>query len=173
MPDPIVSADAGVSPPGEPPPFTVREATVGDAPVLAALRSALFLELGQGSPPEGPATFERLAAEAFATGLQRAQCQAWLAETGLGPSIGSAALLIFPRLPTPEVRGQTEGYLVSVYTVPAWRHRGVASTLVATAVTKARELGLARIRLHTTPEGRRVYAAMGFGLRDNAMELRL
>jgi len=156
-----------------PPAFVVRPATARDAPALAALRGALFWELGQHSLPQQQAAFETRAAESFAAGLERAFCHAWLAVADTQQSIGSVALLVFPRLPTPDLPGQQEGYLLSVYTVPAWRHRGVASTLVAAAVATARELGLARIRLHATPEGQTVYTGVGFHLRDNEMELRL
>jgi ribosomal protein S18 acetylase RimI-like enzyme len=81
-------------------------------------------------------------------------------------------LLLFPRLPTPALPPTREGYLLNVYTRPAWRGRGVASALVDAAVADARALGLARIRLHATAEGQPVYAAAGFRPRTDEMELR-
>ena len=96
-----------------------------------------------------------------------------MAQSEAGEVIGSVALLLFPRLPSPDSVAAREGYLVNVYTVPQWRRRGVAAGLVAAAISSARELGLGRIRLHATPEGQVVYTAAGFRLRPDAMELRL
>jgi GNAT superfamily N-acetyltransferase len=152
---------------------TVRPASPRDATALTILRSALFRELGQHPPPQLQAAFESLSAATFTAGLERAFCCAWLAETDTQQPVGSVALLLFPRLPLPDSLARFEGYLLSVYTVPEWRRRGVAAALVAAAVAKGRELGLGRIRLHATPEGQPVYAGAGFRLRHDEMELRL
>jgi GNAT superfamily N-acetyltransferase len=139
--------------------------------MLTTLRVALFRELGHDVSPERQATFERATLTAFANGLKRSDCLGWLAESGNRDAIGSTVLLVFPRLPSPESHSSTEGYLLSVYTVPTWRRQGVATALSQAAVAKARELGLARIRLHATSDGQPVYGAIGFLLRDNEMEL--
>ena len=144
-----------------------------DAIVLGDMRAALFREVGTHAPPGEFAGFESAAGASFGQVLEREQCCAWLAEDEHELAIGCAALLIFPRIPTPSSLARVEGHLSSVYTVPAWRRRGVSSALVAAAVAKARELGMGRIRLHATAEGRPVYTAAGFRLRDDEMELKL
>lgn len=149
--------------------FQVRPATLGDLRALALLRTALFEELGQ----KATAHFNELTEAAFADALERGSCCAWVAQSEAGEVIGAVALLLFPRLPSPNSVAPREGYLVNVYTVPQWRRRGVAAGLVAAAISSARELGLGRIRLHATPEGQVVYTAAGFRLRPDAMELRL
>jgi GNAT superfamily N-acetyltransferase len=152
--------------------FRVRRATVADASVLAQLREALFRESGR--PPAGDLPpFVEDAATAFATTLATGTCEAWLAESNEGQAIGSVAMLVVPKLPSPESRAPREGYLLSVYTAPEWRRRGVATALVAAAIGRARELGCGRIRLHATESGRSVYAAAGFEPRQDEMELRL
>src|SRR5437762_6357186 len=151
--------------------FIVRSAGPEDASMLTTLRVALFRELGQDVSPERQATFERVVLIAFTEGLERGCCLGWLAESGDRDTIGSAALLVFPRLPSPESHSSTEGYLQSVYTVPSWRKHGVATALSQAAVAKGRELGLARIRLHATHDGQPVYGAIGLLSRENEMEL--
>jgi GNAT superfamily N-acetyltransferase len=122
-------------------------------------------------PSDQWAAFEALSSAGLRDRIERGECFAWIAEPEAAQAVASTALLVFPRLPTPTSLAQQEGYLVSVHTDPAWRGRGLATALVAAAKAKARELGLARIRLHTTMAGRRVYAAAGFAPRDDEMEL--
>src|SRR5262252_2065476 len=128
--------------------------------------------MGQAPERGDWAAFEREAAIAFETGIERGHCIAWLAEAGAAP-VGSSALLLYPHLPSPTSAAPREGYLLSVYTVPAWRRRGVAAALVRAAIESGRHMGLARVRLHATSAGRAIYAAAGFGSRDDEMELKL
>ncbi len=153
------------------PTFSVRQASPQDAAALGTLRRALFQDLGQTPSQDGWAAFEGVSGASFESGMEQGWCLAWLAEAE-GRAVGSAALLVFPRLPSPQSQALVEGYLLNVYTLPAWRRRGVATALVAAALAKGRELGLARVRLHATPDGRRVYASAGFGARDDEMELK-
>ncbi|HEX5070551.1 MAG TPA: GNAT family N-acetyltransferase [Vicinamibacterales bacterium] len=151
--------------------LAIRPATAADAPALAAQRVAMFHEMGH-TPVAGPEAFERQSAGAFADALERGVCCAWVADSG-SALVGSVALLIYPRLPSPALAATQEGYLLNVYTVPEWRGRGVATALVATALAKARALKLARVRLHATAQGQPIYAAAGFIARADEMELTL
>jgi ribosomal protein S18 acetylase RimI-like enzyme len=146
-------------------------ATDADAVTLTVLRAALFREMGQHPSAERQREFADLSTRAFKTSLAAGTCHAWLAEAESHRIVGSVALLIFPRLPSPVLLATGEGYLLNVYTDPAWRGQGIATALVAAAIAKAKDLGLARIRLHTTASGQAVYAAAGFRLRDDEMEL--
>ncbi len=152
--------------------FSIRVATPADARTFTELRGALFRELGK-YPVEATALFEAASSEAFSEAIERGQCIAWLAENRDAIAIGSLALLIYPRLPSPLLTARAEGYLLNVYTMPAWRRNGVAGALVSASLAKARSLGLGRLRLHATEAGAPVYSNAGFAHRSGEMELSL
>lgn len=152
--------------------ITIRTATSDDATALADQRVALFEELGQHTSVGDIDPFADRSREAFSQGLADGSCYAWVA-VGDGRIVGSTALLIFPRLPSPKSFASREGYLLNVYVDPLARGQGLATALVATAIKHARALELARIRLHATPKGEPVYAAAGFVTRADEMELTL
>jgi len=149
--------------------FTVREATTRDVPTLSRFRAELFLELDGAVGSD----FEYTCRRAFESSLASSTCVAWLAETLESEPVGTLALLRFPKLPTPKNPLTTEGYILNVFVVPGWRRRGVASTLLRSAIDYGRRSGLGRIRLHATASGQTVYEGMGFVGRDNSMELDL
>lgn len=150
----------------------IRRAEPHDARKLSALRAALFKEIGQVLDDTEAPQFHSDCARVFAQSIEHGHCQAWLAEDAAGAAVASVAMLVLPRLPTPKRRETIEGYLLSVYTQPAWRKRGVAHALVAAAIAHGRAHGFARIRLHTTEAGRTVYSSQGFAPRVDEMELK-
>jgi ribosomal protein S18 acetylase RimI-like enzyme len=153
--------------------FSIRTATAAEATALARSRAALFGELDQGSSPV-TSDFEAACRAAFEACFAADACVAWIAETpGELEPVGTLVLLKFPRLPTPKNRANIEGYILNVFVAPPWRHRGIATALVRSAIDYSRRCGLARIRLHATVSGRAVYAGLGFGARDDEMELDL
>jgi ribosomal protein S18 acetylase RimI-like enzyme len=79
-------------------------------------------------------------------------------------------LLLHSRLPSPRNVVPREGYVMNVWVEHAWRRKGIASALMEAALEKSRELGIRRVRLHATPEGRGAYARAGFVPREDGME---
>lgn len=152
------------------PEFTIRLAEPKDANVLASLRLSLFRELGRTPPSE--AEFVRLSSEAFATTIADGTCHAWIAVVA-NQVVGSLALLIYPRLPSPESAARSEGYIINVYTVPERRRQGIGAALVEASLATSRSLGLGRVRLHASVDGQPVYSAAGFRARLDEMELKL
>jgi len=148
----------------------IRLATRADIPALSALRVALFLELGAVVPSEA-GQFLQACHGGFEAMYDASSGIAWVAETDDGALVGGLTLLFFARLPSPQNHAGVEGYVVGVYTEPEWRGRGVATALMSASLEAARQRGLARIRLHATEKGRRVYASQGFRLRNDEMEL--
>jgi GNAT superfamily N-acetyltransferase len=62
--------------------------------------------------------------------------------------------------------GRTSVLLTQVIVDDGFRRRGVATALVAERIERARELGCERATLGPSPEGARLYTALGFELLD-------
>jgi GNAT superfamily N-acetyltransferase len=153
--------------------YSIRPATPDDIAALSRLRIELFQELGELQDSAAAAGLRALTEHAYSDGLAKKTCLAWLAEAPDATAVGTATFQLFPKLPSPANPMPIEGYLLGVFVVPEWRRRGIASALVAGVIQSARHRGIHRIRLHTTPAGRRTYQRAGFEARLNEMELLL
>ena len=56
------------------------------------------------------------------------------------------------------------GYIMSMYTVPAFRRKGVCTGLLDALEKEARNNGITAFELHATPKGEMVYTQNGFEL---------
>jgi GNAT superfamily N-acetyltransferase len=153
--------------------YTLRKATAADAEILTAMRWKLFQETHSTETPDPTAEFLRDCRAALVDLLERGQGFGWLAVDGAGSPLGNLVLLLHSRLPSPRNVVPVEGYVMNVWVEPAWRRKGIASALMDAALEKSRELGLQRVRLHATAEGRGAYARAGFVPREDGMELTL
>ncbi len=152
-------------------PLRVRSAGLADLEALIDTRVALFRELGQGPTEAALPEFRDRCRESMSEVLRDGRGFAWLAVTDADAPRGAAFLLEYPRLPSPGNLRACEGYALNVYVAPDFRRRGVALALMTAALDEARRRGLARVRLHATPEGSPVYARLGFTPRGDEMEL--
>jgi GNAT superfamily N-acetyltransferase len=150
----------------------IRLATRADVETLCELRLAIFQEIGKSVARQEPA-FLAACRTAYEALFDEARGVAWLAETDADEAVATLTLLFHTRMPSPARLGTGEGYVVGVYTIPAWRGRGLATALLDLAIEESRRRGMTRIRLHATEMGRRVYAARGFQPRQDAMDLNL
>ena len=57
-------------------------------------------------------------------------------------------------------------YLVNIYTVPAFRRKGISSAVLTKLMEEARTLGTHMFELHATEEGAFVYKKLGFELHN-------
>jgi ribosomal protein S18 acetylase RimI-like enzyme len=152
----------------------IRRATAADAARLARCRLELFRELEGTRGAEIGTAFEDACGATLSQFLLAGSCVAWVAEApGRDTPLGSLAMLVYPRLPSPPNFRTVEGYILNVYVAPDARHQGIASALTHTAIEHARREKFARLRLHASPFGRAVYVRAGFRGRDDEMELDL
>ncbi len=60
---------------------------------------------------------------------------------------------------------------MNMYTLPAWRGRGVATALMQEIINYVQNTSARRIRLQTTKDGQPVYERCGFVFTHEDMEL--
>jgi GNAT superfamily N-acetyltransferase len=104
------------------------------------------------------------------TNLEDKNLQGWIVEDDNGRLLGSGCLWLRPIQPGPgNVRG-VQPYLLSMYTHPKYRRRGVASLIVEKAIEWCERKKFDRLVLHASDTGRKVYTKFGF---EPTAEMRL
>jgi GNAT superfamily N-acetyltransferase len=149
--------------------YRLRTATVEDAAILAYHRRAMFEAMGilpadEARPLEAAtrAYLERAVAEGAYRG--------WVVELD-GNVVASGGLHLRPLVPRPGyTRGEAEGLIVSMWTEPAHRRRGLARQVLKAILAWTAVNGVRRLTLHASDDGRPLYELFGFK-RTNEMRL--
>ncbi|MGP8078615.1 MAG: GNAT family N-acetyltransferase [Thermoplasmata archaeon] len=149
-----------------------RRATLDDLDLLVAHRHKMWLDIGgrlRSQLDRADPVYRRwvrrelLARHAFG----------FVVEARDGRPAGSGVIWLVPSQPRPGRLGRRRmPYVMSMYTEPEFRGRGVATQIVRAQVRWARERGYARIFLHASERGRPIYARLGF-VPGNEMRLDL
>lgn len=78
-----------------------------------------------------------------------------------GAVVAGGCVWLQPRQPRPGFHGRLP-YLLSMFTEPAHRGRGLATRIVRAATAWCRSRGFRRMTLHASIPGRRVYSKLGW-----------
>jgi GNAT superfamily N-acetyltransferase len=79
---------------------------------------------------------------------------------------------VLDRPPYPGNATGLDGYVTNMYTLPAYRRRGLARQLLEVLIAHARQVGIKRLFLESSREGQQLYEGFGFRL-SRGMELTL
>ncbi len=148
--------------------MVIRPATIDDSEALVQLRIELMREMGHVRDEE-VRVFADATRKYLARALPAGEFLAWVAEERA--VVATSGLVLFRRPPSPLHLMGMEAYLLNMYTVPVWRGKGIASALMHEILTNVRELGIERVWLHATEDGRPLYERTGFTPNPTAMEL--
>ncbi|HVZ47252.1 MAG TPA: GNAT family N-acetyltransferase [Gemmatimonadaceae bacterium] len=151
--------------------FVIRAATIDDADLIARQRVAMWVDMGVATP-DVVTHLHHDCTTAIAGHLKTGAYVGWLAAQADAPGavVGGAGVHFRHVLPLP-VRGHDgitrvepgrHPTVVNVYTEPTHRRRGVARLLMLRVIDWAVAEGLTTLFLHATPEGRGLYASLGF-----------
>lgn len=133
---------------------------MADLPALVAHRDAMWVEMGRlrpGEPDPTSAAYRKWLADRMQAGV----LHGFVAEEG-GEVLASGCVWIQDVQPRPGHPLTMWGYILSVYTVPAARRRGLARAIVTACMERARAAGCTRTTLHASVIGRRLYEQLGF-----------
>jgi len=103
-------------------------------------------------------------------GFENGSLVGWIAETRGGVEVGSGCMWLRAAQPRPNLKKQVQPYLLSMYTEPPFRRKGIASLVVKEAIKWCRKNGYSRLALHASRKGRGLYRKLGF---DRTWEMRL
>ena len=145
---------------------------LADLEALVALRCALLLEMGAVAEDGVPALAEatrRYLRDALPVGA----FHSWVACDEAGAIVACSGFVFAQKPPSPGNLDGREAYVMNMYTLPAWRGRGLAAALLDAALAFAREQEAGTVRLHATPQGRAIYERAGFVAVDNEMVARV
>lgn len=146
-----------------------RPATASDIDALVELRVAMQSEVRRGDAQHWLVLRESLH-RYFQIHLPSGAFVAWVAESD-GRIVGTSGMVFHQNPPNGYNLTGREAYIMNMYTVPEFRGRRIAATLLDKLVALAREQKLARIRLHAQRKAKPVYARAGFVETDNEMLL--
>lgn len=149
--------------------ITYRKAGAGDIPELMRLRTEFLAAMNNCAAPEA---YEGNLREYLETALAGGSFAAWLAEED-GRAVATGGVCFYRVAPNFGNPTGWMAYIVNMYTVPAYRRKGLASALLTRLIGEARERGCGKLALNATAEGRMVYEKFGFIPQDNDMVLKL
>ncbi len=148
--------------------YAIRQANPGDAPLLAAMRVRMFVDMGSGLEGEFTSQLDSYAAW-IRQGYAEGSLEAWIVEYGES-AVGCAVLWIKRRHPDGRTGGTAVPYVLNVYVSPDHRRAGLARRMMEAIVAHCRERGFHAVELHASDEGRPLYESMGFAA-TNEMRL--
>src|SRR5882762_7952942 len=141
--------------------LSVRPAGVRDLDALVHQRRAMWKALGVGNEElhvKGDRVYKRWARAR----LKNHELMAWVVKSFDGRIAGGGCVWLQPVQPRPHRASMVQPYLLSMYTEPDFRRRGVASMVVKEAMEWCRKNKYERLMLHASETGRKVYCKLGF-----------
>lgn len=141
--------------------FKIREATLRDLPLLVEHRHRMFEEMI--SPTEAEFRLHDEAYRAWAKDMMgRKLLHVYIVETSDGRPAASGGVWLREMQPSPGHPHGMVPYVLSVYTRPEFRRKGLASMIMGEAMEWGRKNGYYKMVLHASLTGRKVYSKLGW-----------
>lgn len=141
--------------------FRVRVATAKDISTLVRQRHMMFEDMRPRTAEEheiGDRSYRKWALRKMKEGL----LSCFIVTDSKGKVAGGGAVWLREVQPSPGRDARLTPYLLSVFTEPEFRRKGVATLLVREAEKWAGARGYSEINLHASEQGRKVYAKLGW-----------
>ncbi|MCD7708701.1 MAG: GNAT family N-acetyltransferase [Clostridiales bacterium] len=86
-----------------------------------------------------------------------------------GEAAGCGSICLYDEMPSPDNPSGRCAYLMNIYVREPFRGHGIGRSIVDWLVDRARERGITKIYLETTPGARRLYRETGFNDMEDMM----
>jgi GNAT superfamily N-acetyltransferase len=141
--------------------LTYHRATIADRPALIDHRHRMWSAIGHRTEAE-ISEHDRRYRTWLTSRLRTGEVAGFVASAPDGTPVGSGLVWFRSDQPRPKIPGETLPYILSMYTDPYWRGKGIASGIVRRLVTACRERGYPSVVLHASEQGRSLYGRLGF-----------
>jgi len=149
--------------------FKVRPASERDILALRSQRHRMFDDM-HSPPPKDHAIHDKAFPGWARREMRAKRLHCFLVETDDGRTVGGGTLWLREVQPYPGFAGGKIPYLMSVYTEPEFRGKGVATMVTKHAINWAKEHGYPSMTLHASRRGRKIYETLGWK-QGNEMDL--
>jgi GNAT superfamily N-acetyltransferase len=149
--------------------WILRKAGLEELEEVVRLRLELMRAMGHFETDSEQAAWVNVTRRYLEDALPEGRFHAWLAYVGEG-AVACAGLVPFERPPSPTNLSGLEAYVLNIYTAPEWRLRGISRRLLAELMEFARGLGVGRLWMHASKDGRPLYESVGFVPNPSALE---
>ncbi|MGQ0535659.1 MAG: GNAT family N-acetyltransferase [Methanobacteriota archaeon] len=141
----------------------LRRATLRDLDTLVAHRRRMWEDMGYRGRgyADDHAGGDRVYRRWLATRMRSGKVVAW-AVTDAGRVVASGCLWLQEVQPRPGYDGPWQPYLLSMFTEPTHRGRGLATKIVRESMRWAKTRGFPKLSLHASKFGLPIYEKLGF-----------
>lgn len=139
----------------------LRRARLADLDVLVYQRSRMWEDMGEKNRNE-LRTQNRVYRSWARSRLKNGSLVGWVAETNRRRIVAGGTLWLRPAVPRPGFVQGVQPFLLSLYTEPQWRGRGLASRILDEAIKWVKKEGYREVLLHSSPLGKGLYVRRRF-----------
>jgi GNAT superfamily N-acetyltransferase len=142
-------------------PYRIKQATTKDLRALAEQRRSMFLDMHAPSK-KALAVHDRAFPRWARREMLAKRLYCFLAEDKHGEIVGGGSVWLREVQPFPGFKGGRVPYLMSMYTRPNLRGKGIATAIVQRAISWCRSRGYDSMTLHASRMGRPLYEKLGW-----------
>ena len=139
----------------------IRRATLRDLDVLVRQRRGMWEDIADHTEAELDAA-DRVYRQWTRRRMKSGKLVGFLAETRDGRVVSGGCVWLQEIQPMPGRPDRVQPYLLSMYTEPEFRGRGLATRIVREAIRWSKARGYFRLSLHASDFGRAIYQRQGF-----------
>lgn len=141
--------------------ITYHKATPTDVEILVDNRMLFALELSGAQPQEAIDALKIQTTAYFSKATSENTCISFIAKCG-NEVAGIGSVMVREQPGNFKNPSGKWGYIMNMYTVPAFRRKGVCKGILNALVEDGLKSGITAFELHATKEGELVYAQNGF-----------